>query len=249
MEKVFYQIFEQLPRVGPGDYDSTKKAFNILRQVKALPENPKILDMGCGTGLHTLDLAEISGAHITALDRHREFLNKLVKQVTEQGLAKQIHCVLGDMGAMDFEPQSFDIIWAEGSIFILGLEKGLNLWKKFLNPGGMMALTDLFWFKPGAPKEVKTFFEQISPGMMGLAEAKQVIEGCGYRYVDHFQLPDSAWWDDFYGPLEKVLKDSGGKYGDTPETLGTIQSLEKEIYMFRNYSEYYGYFFFILENK
>jgi len=249
LEKVFYQIFEQLPRVGPGNYESTERAFSILRQAKPLQENPKILDIGCGTGLHTLDLAEISGAHITALDNHREFMDKLVKRVTEQGLAEQIHCVQGDMGAMDFEPQSFDIIWAEGSIFILGLEKGLNLWKKFLKPGGMMALTDLFWFKPGAPEEVKTFFEQISPGMMGLEEATQVIEACGYDLTGHFQLPDSAWWKDFYGPLEKVLKDSGGKYGNTPEALGIIEHLQKEIYMFRKYSEYYGYFFFILENK
>ncbi|MEZ5335151.1 MAG: hypothetical protein R2741_07905 [Methanolobus sp.] len=37
--------------------------------------------------------------------------------------------------------QEFDVIWAEGSIFILGLEKGISYWKQFLKDGGYMALT------------------------------------------------------------------------------------------------------------
>lgn len=249
MEQIFYHIFEQLPRVGPGNYDSTKKAYNILRQTKPQPENPRILDIGCGTGLHTIDLAKLSNGRITALDSHREFLDSLEQHAKDQGMADSIDCILGDMGAMDFENRAFDIIWAEGSIFILGLEKGLNLWKKHLKTGGMLALTDLFWLKPGAPDEPKDFFDQISPGMMGLEDAVKVIETCGYHITGHFTLPDCAWWDDFYLPMEKVLKDVRGKYADNPDAMVIIEFHEKEIEMFRKYSEYYGYIFFILENK
>lgn len=247
MEQIFYNIFEQLPRVGPGHYESTKKAFDIIRQVKTLPENPKILDIGCGTGRHTVDLAKLSNGHITALDNHQEFLDRLTEHAAEQGCADRIQTVLGDMAAIDVEPHVFDIIWAEGSIFILGLEKGLNLWKKHLKPDGILALTDLFWLKPGAPGELKTFFEHISPGMMSSEDALKVIETCGYQPVSHFQLPACAWWDDFYLPLEEVLKQSRSTYSDNPDAMGLIQHLQMEIDMFRKYPEYYGYVFFIMQ--
>lgn len=249
LEQIFYNIFEQLPRVGPGNYDSTKKAYDILRQTKSLPEKPRILDIGCGTGLHTIQLAKLSGGHITALDNHQAFQDSLKQQVNSQGMKDNIHCVQGDMGAMNFEEQSFDIIWAEGSIFIVGVENGLKMWKKFLKPGGMMAFTDLFWFKPDMPVEPKEFFDKIAPGMMSMEDAIKVIDACGYHIKDHFPLPDCAWWDDFYSPLEKVLKNVNGNHVDNPDAMAVIESLHKEIDMFRKYSDYYGYTFFILENK
>ena len=85
--------------------------------------------------------------------------------------------------------------------------------------------------------------------MMDLEEAKQVIEACGYHLTSHFQLPECAWWDDFYRPLEHVLMDCHRKYADNPDAMVIINALDKEIDMFRRYSDYYGYVFFILENK
>lgn len=249
MEQIFYHIFEQLPRVGPGNYASTKKAFNIIRDAQRLPEKPRILDIGCGTGLHTIQLAKLSNGRITALDNHREFLERLKQNAKVQGMEDRIDCVIGDMGTMGFENRYFDIIWAEGSIFILGLKNGLNLWKKYLKTSGMMAFTDAFWLKSGAPGELKAYIDQMYTGMMGLREAVQVIESCDYHLTGHFQLPVCAWWDDYYRPLEKVLKDFHGKYVDNSDAMVILESLQKEIVMFRKYSDYYGYVFFILEKK
>ena len=49
--------------------------------------------------------------------------------------------------------------------------------------------------------------------------------------------------------MEHVLNDFRGNYVDNPDALVIIESLQKEIDMFRKYSDYYGYIFFILENK
>ena len=39
----FYELFETLPRCGPGDNESTRRAFNTIPKH---PEQPFILDIG-----------------------------------------------------------------------------------------------------------------------------------------------------------------------------------------------------------
>jgi hypothetical protein len=41
----FYELFEALPRGGPGDEEFTRRAFNTIPNP---PERPLILDIGCG---------------------------------------------------------------------------------------------------------------------------------------------------------------------------------------------------------
>lgn len=249
MERVFYEIFEQLPRVGLGNNESTRKAFKMMTSGKTLPRHLNILDIGCGTGVHTIQLAKLIDGKITALDNHQAFLDRLQSRLEAEDLSDKIHCVPGDMRAMDFEKESFDVIWAEGSIFIVGFEKGLNEWRKYLAPGGFIALTEVFWFKPDPPAKLKTFWEQVYPGIIDLEEALNVIERSGYRRINHFKFPEIAWWDDFYRPLEEQLKLFREKYSDDSEALGIIDSLQTEIDIYRKYSDYYGYIFFILEKK
>ncbi len=249
MDQLFYDIFERLPRQGPGDNDSTRKAFDILTSGRELPEHLNILDIGCGTGIHTIQLAKLMEGKVIAMDNHQPFLDNLQNRLAPEGVSGKIDCVKGDMAAMTFEKESFDIIWSEGSIFIIGVEKGLTEWKKFLRPGGLIALTDVFWLKPDIPAELRADFEKDYPGMLSLEDALKVVEGCGYNRIDHFCIPRSAWWDDYYGPLKQQLKVFREKTKGKPEAAGIIDSLQFEIDLFKKYPGYYGYVFFMLEKK
>lgn len=53
--ELFHQFFESLPRQGPGDDRYTETLYRLLPN---LPKDPKIADMGCGTGAQTLVLAK-----------------------------------------------------------------------------------------------------------------------------------------------------------------------------------------------
>lgn len=45
VESPIFEIFDGLPRQGPGNNKCTEKAFNLL---SPLPAGTKILDIGCG---------------------------------------------------------------------------------------------------------------------------------------------------------------------------------------------------------
>ena len=70
--------------------------------LKDLPTNPRILDIGCGPGMQTIELAKLSGGHIVALDFHEPFLEQLRKVVKKKGVDDRIKAVKGDMRNLNF---------------------------------------------------------------------------------------------------------------------------------------------------
>ena len=103
--EIFFEVFEDLPRQGPGSKTCAAEALALCRE---LPESPSILDLGCGVGGQTLYLA---------------------------------------------------------------------------------ALRD-----------------------------------CGFEPVGHFPLPDEAWWDDFYTPMEARIAELRIKYADDQEASALLEN-------------------------
>ena len=52
LPEVFWEIHSGLPREGPGDIKSTRMVRLML---KDLPRNPRILDVGCGPSMQTIE--------------------------------------------------------------------------------------------------------------------------------------------------------------------------------------------------
>jgi len=67
--EIFFEIHKDLPREGPGDNESTQKAFSFLED---LPSNPYFLDIGCGPGMQTIQLAKLIDGKIIAIDTEFE---------------------------------------------------------------------------------------------------------------------------------------------------------------------------------
>ena len=84
----FYELFSGLPRGGPGDNKSTQKAFSYLKNLTA---EPLILDIGCGHGMQTLELARISKGKIIALDNYQPFLDILMHNAIKEGYSANLH--------------------------------------------------------------------------------------------------------------------------------------------------------------
>ena len=209
------------------------------------PES-QILDLGCGVGKQTIDLANISNAVMWAVDNHLPFLKTLKKTATAFGLENRIFSVNADMFFPGFADNSFDVIWAEGSIYNLGFEKGLRDCSMLLKPDGYMAVTEVCWLKTGAPRVLTEFWEQEYPAITDIQGNLNIIKKCGFGLFDHFVLPESAWRENYYMPLQQQLLRFQNKYQKNKTASDIVKMIQLEINMYERFSDYYGYVFFIL---
>lgn len=242
-----FEIFSGLPRQGPGSDECTEKAFLSLPNFAA---GARILDIGCGGGMQTLHLARIcENCRIIALDIYRPYLEQLMTKALKEGISDRIETVCASMEKLPLKDKKFDVIWAEGSIFVMGFGKGLKYWKGFLKDRGFMALTEAALFTDTPSEEVMNFWQDCYPDIKTIPENERIIEDAGYDIITKFKLPVSAWWDDFYVYLGKRLDEIEGKYRKNEEAKSVIDFSRTEIELFRKYPNEYGYVFFVLEKK
>lgn len=238
----FFEVFEDLPRQGPGCREATLRALSLLKE---LPQNPAVLDIGCGCGMQTQILAQELKTKILAIDNHRPMLDHLNRAATQRGL--EIETRELSMIDMPFDDESFDLLWCEGAIFIIGLERGLKDFSNYLKPGGHLAFSELCWFTDQPAAEAKVFFEKTYPDIKPVEAVRRMAVAAGYRLIEDFNLPDSAWWDDYYTPMLERVKELRVKNAGIAEADVVYAHCEAEAEIFRHYSAHYGYTFFILQ--
>ena len=245
MNKFFYEVFENIPRQGPGMNSATRKAYQVIRSL--LPAHPSILDIGCGKGVQTLELAGINEGHIHALDNKPFFLKCLNEEAEKKECSDRITCIEADMNSMPFANGSFDLIWSEGAVFIIGIREGLSRWKKLLKPNGIIVLSDLVWLTESRPTDIASYLEEECQYMLTIQEVLEEALKHGYRCIDHFTLPDEGWTREYFLPQKKVIADLRKKYPGNEEAVQTFDALDFEREIISRNLQYAGYEFFMFQ--
>ncbi len=213
-----------------GDIIRANLCSYTRRAFKAIPElmKPRILDIGCGSGVPTIELAKLCEGKIIAIDNDKSQLELLARRLKERGLEDRIETVCLSIKNMNFDNESFDIIWSEGSIFVVGFERGLKEWRRFLRPGGYMGIHDE---RGNVEKKLK------------------LIAGCGYKLLDHFILDKDIWWTEYYGPLENKIKKLQSERSESPDLSIDFAKEKREILMFKRNPRKFESVFFIIQKS
>jgi SAM-dependent methyltransferase len=204
-----------------------------------------VLDLGCGVGGQTLHLAELTSGYITAIDSHAPSIERLRATVAMRRLAERVHPVVGDMTRLGLPSQRFDLIWSEGALYNIGIENALKICLGLLRPRGYLAFTDAVWRREDPPPEVKKSFDSDYPAMGRVADVLTTIAASGLSLVGHFTLPEEAWWDDFYAPMERRIAELRGTHAGDFEALSVLDQLAQEPEMHRRHSSFFAYEFFV----
>lgn len=241
---IFFEVHRDLPREGPGDTASTLRALDLA---DGLPDAPSVLDIGCGPGMQTLDLARaLPAAQLTAVDMHPPFLTAARQRFTEAGVADRVTIEAADMRALPYPQGHFDLIWCEGAAYFMGFANALTGWRRLLRRGGKLALTEPVWLVDEPADDLARWWRAAYPDMRAAAQRRDEVRALDYRLLGDFVLPEAAWWDHYYRPMEHRLEMLEGRYRDDPAALAVLRDVRTEIQNYADHSGAYGYLFLVM---
>lgn len=181
----------------------TRKVFQMLPKI----DKPCILDIGCGTGITTIELAGLSSGEVIGIDIDQDALDKLNKKIEMKGLSARVSTNNCSLYKTDFPDKHFDILWDEGVIHILDLKKSLKECGRLIKPKGFLVMGEMKkWFK----------------------DKIEIFPKFGFKLINQFSLPDKIWWTDYYEPLEKRIQELRKKYPRSQD-LEKLRQYEREV--------------------
>jgi len=237
------ELYSNMQNEGEARLEFTRKAYHLLPDLG----KPRILDIGCGQGVPTLELARLSCGEIIGLDTNQDDLDLLSRKIVKAGLSEQVQVVNGSMFDLNFPDESFDVIWSEGSINIIGFERGLMEWRRLIKPAGFLVVHEMTWLRPNPPQEIVDRWQSVYPGIRTTAEYTSQIPHFGYVLIDHFQLPEDTWWRDYYGPLEARIAELRNKYSMDQQAQELLEKEQREVDLFKRHARWYGSAFFLMQ--
>ncbi|KZY54120.1 MULTISPECIES: MerR family transcriptional regulator [Sulfitobacter] len=192
----FMDVFSSLDWWGPATEVATRKALAMV------PFAPRtILEIGCGPGMATMVLAEATSARILATDTDAGALERLRERLATADLGDRVAVRNMDMAQLPLPDAPWDVIWAEGSAYIIGVESALRNWRPLLRPGGALVFSEMVWRTETPPEELRAYWASAYPAMTRVPVLLAQAKRAGFRLLGHFDMGREAM-DTYYRPLE-----------------------------------------------
>jgi 2-polyprenyl-3-methyl-5-hydroxy-6-metoxy-1,4-benzoquinol methylase len=177
-----------------------------------LSSGATVLDVGCGPGTITADLATlVTPARVTALEVTEAALDLARAEITRRGLVN-VDFRVGDVHALDFADDTFDVVHAHQVLqHVADPVAALREMRRVTRPGGLVAVRDsdyaAFTCFPQLPELAQwlDLYERVARGNGGEPDAGRRLlawaHAAGFTDVTAtsstwcFATPaDRAWW-------------------------------------------------------
>lgn len=233
-------VFAPLERWAPSDDASTLAA---LERLGPLPAGARVIDVGCGHGRSSRLLARALGGPVLAVDRDPGALAALDAAARAEGLPVETR--VGDLALPDVPDGSVDLLWCEGAAYLLGFDRALATWRRKARPGGRAAVSEVCWLADPAlaPAVAREWWAIDHPAMRTVAANVDAAREAGWTVVGTLTLPRSAWAA-YYAPVPARIAEL--RPGADPALAEVLDALEREIAVWHDAGESYGYVFFLL---
>ncbi len=138
---------------GRGDFEEFEpkilESFRFCYQwLKENCKNKKVLDYGCGNGVHSIFPAKMGAEKVIGIDLSEKSLEIARGRAKKEGLEKKVEFILMDCENLKFPDNSFDIIFDGGTFSSLDLKKAIPELARVLSPNGYLLGIETFGHNP-----------------------------------------------------------------------------------------------------
>ncbi len=240
---IYEELNDGLAGVSPARLRYTRKAFQMLPHL----DRPCILDVGCGQGGPTLELARLSCGQVIGLDIASAALSQLARRAVAEGLTDCVQVVCCSMCQIGLPNGSLDIIWAEGSMHLLGFTRALQVWRRLLKPRGFLVAHEMAWLKPDPPHEIRNRWQAVNPGIRTLPEYTRQASAHGYDLFGQFALPEDFWWIDYYAPRQARIRQLAARYPGDSHIQAVLAREQHEVDLYKRFASWYGSAYLVMQ--
>jgi SAM-dependent methyltransferase len=168
--------------------------LEVLIEVLALDRDSRVLDLGCGNGMTAEYISDVTGAQITGIDISPVGIRQAQARTAHK--RDRLAFVVGNIGALDLAPASFDALILIDTIYFVNARRVLEQMERVLRPGGQMGILFSQWIRPGEPREC------LRPEGTTLARA---LRECGLTFWTwDFSAQEIAHWKKKLDVLAKI---------------------------------------------
>lgn len=168
--------------IHPGGRVSTRALLARARITAA----SRVVDVGCGVATTAIEIARRYGAQVTAVDIAPLMLERAEANVRAAKLAGRVTVQQGDIYALPFDDESFDVVIAEAVTMFADRRRAASELARVYAPSGQVLATEFCWRTTPPPEARQVFLGQVCPGMVfdTADDWAQIYSSVGLTSVD-----------------------------------------------------------------
>jgi cyclopropane fatty-acyl-phospholipid synthase-like methyltransferase len=182
-----------------------RRTLIALTMVAGMSKGAHVLDVQCGIGSASVDLAEAYDASVTAFDDYAPYLAFGKQQAASRGVAKKTNfqLVAGKDASAAIPADSFDVVLGLGGglsdTLPSGLTGGLSAAHEWLKSHGVLILGDLV--TPGPTSDLMQFV--FGNSLISEQEYLKAVEDAGFELILAVRS-SSADWDQMASTMNRL---------------------------------------------